>query len=298
MPKLKKPYSRNQTRTQTQESADVFERVKPLPPQEIAHSISGFTITTDSVVAKATIETDTNTRRIILDWGDGEIDTITILPGRQVKFDKPVAGGVAADPIPAGTYEIFHEYAEPADRRTFEQTIFLHVENTNGGDDFRFQTISLTPRYRIVHYQARFQVRETSDVESETQNFKVVMSLDGKAVHEYKLDLPNTPAGPVTWHLLEGSQFAHEVSFDSQVNPGVTVRFNFTEADFVSNDQGAYSIRLDYLMKSESVESVFSLSDWLSESSRIAIRYDREVTLVANMPRLNSSSSYQEQAMV
>lgn len=272
-------------------NAEVIERVKSLPAKDIAHSISDFEITTDSVVAKATVVTDKSTRRIFIDWGDGQNDTINLVPGRKFGVVNRLSTS-PAETLPEGTFEIYHAYDEPEDRKTFSHTVLLHVEDTTGGDDLRLREISLTPRYRIVHYQARFQLRETCDVDDEIQNFKVVMYLDGVPVRECNMKIPNSPAGSVIWHLVEDSQFSREVSIDTPFDERPRVGFKFTESDFLFNDHGQYSAVLNYNMVTGPVESLFSVSDQISESCRIAIRYDREVSLIANMPSVSGPASF------
>lgn len=274
---------------------EVIERIKPIPPKDIAHSISSFEVTTDSVVAKATIMTDTKTRRINIDWGDGQNDTINLLPGRPFNVDRisVAVGGTPMDPLPEGTYEIFHAYDEPEDRRTFDHIVLANVENIDGGNDIRLKEITLTPRYRIVHYQTRFQLPEACDVGSETQKFKVVMSKGGVPIHEYPVfKIPNNSAGSVVWHLLEGSQFFQEHSDKTPNDGSLTIRFDFTEEDFLTNDHGIHTIALNYKMESGTVEGQLSLSDFWDESCRIRLRYDREVTLISNIPRVGAPSFF------
>ena len=59
-----------------------------MPRKNIAHNISSFKITTDSIVAKATVVTDTTTKRINIDWGDGQNDTIYLVPGRPFDIER------------------------------------------------------------------------------------------------------------------------------------------------------------------------------------------------------------------
>ncbi len=275
---------------------EVIERIKPLPPKAIAHSISSFEVTTDSVVAKATVVTDAKTNRISIDWGDGNNDTINLVPGRSFNIDRfsLEAGGVPVEPLPEGTFEIYHAYAEPEDRKTINQIVLVNVENTDRGNDIRLREISLTPRYRIVHFQTRFQVPNGCDVGSETQKFKVVMSIGGVPIHEYPVfNIPNNPAGSVVWHLLEDSQFSQEVSYSTPNDGSKNIRFDFTEEDFLLNDHGSYTINnLNYRMESGPVEAEFSLSDWWGESCRVKLRYDREVTLISNIPQATAPSFY------
>jgi len=270
---------------------ELIKRVKPLPARKIiAHSLSSFDVTTDSVVAKATVITSEDTRRIFIDWGDGQNDTINIIPGRLGQFN--VFDRQPAVPLPKGTFEIYHAYAESENRRSFTHTILLHVEDTNGGDDIRLKTISLTPRYRIIHYQSRFQIPEACDVGKETQKFKVVMYLNDAEIHNYSLNIQNSPAGSVLWHLLEDSQLSQEISADTQPDEIARIRFKFTEFDWIFNDYGQYSVTLSYTMETGVVEQAIILSDSVSETCRINIHYDREVSLIANIPSIASPLAF------
>ena len=60
-------------------------------------NISQFRIDVDSVVATATVVADKTMRRIRIDWGDGQIDTINHQPGVPIA---PVFG--KNEPLPAG----------------------------------------------------------------------------------------------------------------------------------------------------------------------------------------------------
>lgn len=276
-----------------QEKVEIFERIKPYPPKNIAHSVSSFEITTDSIVAKATVVTDTATKRISIDWGDGQNDTIYLVPGRPFNIERFTA---AVSPplvrLPEGTYEIFHAYDEPEDRRTFVKTVFLNVADEDGGNDIRLKEITLTPRYRIVHYQTRFQIPDGCDFGFEIQNFKIVMSLGGTPIHEYAFDIPDNPAGSVKWHLLEGSQFYRELSDNLPTDGSAIVHFDFTDEDSILDDHGTHSTTLNYTMVTGPVESQFELSDFWGVSCRVKIRYDREVTLISNIPQAAAPSSY------
>ncbi|MDX1362814.1 hypothetical protein [Arenibacter latericius] len=280
----------------SQAVTEVYETIKPVPPKETAHSIRTFEITTDSVVAKATIVTDTETRRINIDWGDGQNDTINLVPGRPFDIDRfsVGVGSEPVDPLPEGTYEIYHAYDEPEDKRSFDHIVLVNVENKNGGNDIRLREISLIPRYRIVHYQTRFQLPEGCDVGQEMQKFKVVISIGGVPIHEYPdIKIKNNPAGSVIWHLLEGSQLAQELSYGTPYDGSLLIRYDFTEEDFWLNDHGTVSIN-NHILPAESGlhETQFSLSDYWGESCRVRLRLDREVTLISNIPHNSAPSTF------
>jgi hypothetical protein len=111
--------------------------------------IVDFSITTDSVVATATILTDNTMSRIVVDWGDGEVDTLTYKPGELA----PAASLFGEDdPLPPGTYRFSHAYDEPEDKQPFEYIVLVRVEDKDGSVDFRVARITLTPRYRVTNY--------------------------------------------------------------------------------------------------------------------------------------------------
>ncbi|WP_372742214.1 hypothetical protein [Neptunomonas sp.] len=258
-------------------------RVKPLPPKSVPHRVSNFSVTTDSVVAKATIVTSSDTRRISIDWGDGHNDTIRIRPGRIFSVQQHLAG-TAPDPLPEGTYEMYHAYDEPEDRREFSRIVLLNVEDRDGGNDVRLREIFILPKYRVSHYQARFQIPEPCDVGREIQKFTVSMHLGENPFGNWELDIPNNPAGSVIWHLLENSHFSTEVSSHSTEGGSTMVSFRVSEDDSLFDDSGSTSFSVNYNAVTEQVERQISLSDAISETCRIVIRFDREVTLIANMP--------------
>jgi hypothetical protein len=77
--------------------------VKPQRSQDIQASIASFSVTTDSVVATATVVTDGVMSRIVVDWGDGNRDTLNARPGHVVPPGE-------IDPLPTGTYRFYHWY--------------------------------------------------------------------------------------------------------------------------------------------------------------------------------------------
>ena len=120
-----------------------FGTIERLKPRILHNFFSELDITTDSVVAKVRIVTNDATRRISIDWGDLEADNLMIRPGINLDLS-PVFG--EPNPLPDGTYELFHAYQEQEDRGEFERHVTVRIEDSAGNVDQRSQTITLTPK--------------------------------------------------------------------------------------------------------------------------------------------------------
>jgi hypothetical protein len=124
--------------------------VKPQPARPKAALIAQCSIATNSVVATATVQTDGTMRRIVVDWGDGTINTLRHRPGLDVV--------VGQEPLPPGTYKLSHAYQEPQDKKPFNHIVIIRVEDAAGGVDFCVNQITLTPRYRVTQYRTRLNL--------------------------------------------------------------------------------------------------------------------------------------------
>ena len=145
------------------ELVNVQVSVKPKPKKNIQAHILDFSLTSNSVVATATIRTDGIVRRIVVDWGDGKTDILNARPGIHVPILPP------QEPLPPGTYRFHHAYAEPSDKKPFDFFVLVRVEDANG-PDFRSQKITLTPRYRVTNFRTSVRLEDQCDSIFESSN--------------------------------------------------------------------------------------------------------------------------------
>ena len=109
--------------------------VKPEPLPTRAVNIVECSVATDSVVATATVRIDATMRRIVVDWGDGTVNTLRNRPGTEA---------AAGQQLPPGTYKFSHAYEAPEHRNAFETFVIIRVEDVSGGADVCARTISHT----------------------------------------------------------------------------------------------------------------------------------------------------------
>lgn len=261
------------TQTEILEFLDGLEiPIKPEPKVEVAANIAGFSVTTDSVVATATVSTDGTMSRIVVDWGDGKTDTLRHRPGIEVT---PVAGG--DEPLPPGTYRFRHAYAEPEDREPFEYFVLVRVDDRSGGVDFRIQRITLTPRYKVTNYPVSVSMASQCDSIFESSNeFDIYQLIDGQPVNYWRWE-PSNNIYPVSFRL-EGSGVSRELTLADRYVP---VQLQLTERDPVYDDRLWASQNLSATYESEHVE--YTVVDTASGCS-VTVRYDREVKLMVPMP--------------
>src|SRR5688500_12375107 len=111
--------------------------VQPRPPRPKAANISHCSITTDSVVATATVKLDGTMKRIVVQWGDGSTNTLRSRPGVETAVGQQ-------NQVPPGTYKFTHAYTAPEDRKPFIRVVIIRVEDYSGGVDFCITQITLT----------------------------------------------------------------------------------------------------------------------------------------------------------
>jgi|GEM_PF-2358082 len=128
--------------------------------------IVDFSVTTDSVVAKAVVVTDNDTHFIEVDWGDGETNNINV--GKARYFKSAAYNGDNA--LQPGTYEFFHRYqvsyVAAGDSILPEPkgyTVILKTIDFNGDLDLRFQPIRIEPSYRINFYRLSVGLKNQCD---------------------------------------------------------------------------------------------------------------------------------------
>lgn len=273
------------------ESVDEPQLVMPVEPTEDEGPVArivDFSVGTESVVATATVVTDDATRRIEVDWGDGEEDVINHRPGFLVRN-----GDFRDDSLPEGTYQLYHAYDGPEDGRSFEHTVLVRVDDVDGGVDFAVRRITLSPRYRVTHYPLTVRLDGPCDSLFESANeFEIKQVVGGDVVNEWDWDPSNNFFGPSQNFRLEGSGVTRE--FDGPfAEDGTTfesLSFDFTEKDPISNDKGRVSAHLTLDSRgydgyfAERIERYEQISDKFFGGCEIIYSYTKEMELLVPLP--------------
>jgi hypothetical protein len=237
-----------------------------------AKNIVGFSVTTDSVVATATVNTDNNMKRIVVTWGDGSSDTHAAIPG-GTQLPSPAGD----PPLPPGTYQFHHAYDVSEDKKSFDHLVLLRVEDRDGDIDFRFQNITLTPRYKVTHYRVSVRLPAGCDPFWESENeFDITQLIDGETVNEWTWKPSNNFFSEALFYRLEGSAITRELTAE---DPSVNVTLVFVEKDWFFDDGVTANMFLSINGESGLVEFTAGAS-----GCKVIIRYDREIKLIVPLP--------------
>lgn len=251
--------------------------LEPKPPPEQVANISDCSITSDSVVATATVRTDSVMQRIVVQWGDGAITNLRNRPGIEA------VGG--PEQLPPGTYKLSHAYAEPEDRMTFSHHVIVRVEDSSGGVDFCVREIALTPRYRVTNYRTTliFNVDSSCDSWFEAQNeFVIYQYVDGEPVQRWEWYPGGEEITPLEIpFLLSGSQVSRELTVEDGT---VQVKLDIIEVDPLSNDYLYIGQSFSAMSDTDLVEDKATGQYANSVPCELKYRYDREVKLIVPLP--------------
>ncbi|MCW5516913.1 hypothetical protein [Muriicola sp. Z0-33] len=267
----------------------LFGTIERLKPRKLHNFFSDLAITTDSVVAKVRIVTNDSTRRISVDWGDLEADTLTIRPGINIDLS-PVFG--EPNPLPDGTYELFHAYQEPEDRREFERHVTVRIEDGAGNVDQRSQTITLTPKYRMTVYQASVRLLGPCDFGGSTSEFEITQNVNGTETGRWGWKPSNNFFSDSQYFRLDGSHFAREYEVGGD---NIYYSFVFRETDGILNadDKGTHSRSLGFQTETGLIEQDVTVADPNGFGScKVRIRYDLEVMLIKPLPSLGGQATF------
>jgi hypothetical protein len=256
-------------------------------PWRAANSvIQQFAVTTDSVVATVDLVTDADVRRITISWGDGTSNT-RVISSVPVDAQTPLSSA----PLPAGTFRFQHAYDPPSPRfgQPFTRLIIVGIQQRGGLQEFSSLMATMTPRYRVNHYETYINLAEPADPFGSTAEFEITMFVDNQEVgsaHWNPLQAGIFGDGLIggTFIPIGGSAVAHEFEVGLDV---LSCHFWFIESDDWSSDDEARSIQ----SLSVAITDVADLSlsnRRFSETRRksiegagtIKIRYDRDVTLL------------------
>jgi hypothetical protein len=253
----------------------VAVKPQPIPPR--AANIRDCSITTDSVVATAIVKTDATMRRVVVQWGDGTINTLRSRPGLEVALGQ-------SPQLPPGTYKLTHAYAGPEDRMPFERIVLIRVEDQAGGVDFCVRTITLTPRYRVTNYRTSLILGSKCDSWFEnTSEFDITLYVEDSAVNTWRWEPWEHAIGSVgadeTPFVLEGSLVSRELTVADGLVP---VHLDIVERDpLIDEDLPNINQSLSVLGESGTLEG--SVEETAS-GCKVRFRFDREVTLIVPLP--------------
>jgi hypothetical protein len=259
-------------------------QVKPQPVKPKANIIAECSITTDSVVATATLRTTgTTMRRIVVQWGDGSVNTLRHRPGIEAAIGQQ-------SQLPPGTYKLRHAYQAPEDRKPFDQNVLIRVEDSSGGVDYCIKTITLTPRYRVTRYHTFVALEATGDSAFESEaEFDINLFVDEEAVTTWRW-IANQTLYP-QWAVLTGSIVSRELTIeDSPVN----LKLEFVEEDPVFDDVISDSGILSAGGESGKVSRIAEESGALHFPCKIHVSYDQEVTLLVPLPSFGQAVVFKE----
>ena len=243
--------------------------VKPQPARPKVALIAQCSVTTDSVVATATVQTDKTVRRIVVTWGDGTIDTLRNLPGVEVAIGQQ-------EQLPPGTFKLRHAYQEPEDKKPFTHVVIIRVEDAAGGVDFCVNQITVTPRYRVIQYRTRLNLESQCDSPFEnTAEFDIRLTVDQHLVATWRWE-PGQSIVPGEVIVLDGSLVSRELT---AADPPVQIHFSITEKDPVFDDHLSAFMTLSAHDVTESVSKVTS-----GDGCKVRFSHDREVKLLVPLP--------------
>ena len=223
---MKKPLSAPVAVAPNLVALDPIKQPTPIP------RIIDFFVTTDSIIACATIVVDAPTRRIRIDWGDGQADTLRLPPGALV-VDRFALG---ENPLEPGTYQFEHEYALPDEVEPFPRLVIARVDEFDGNVDFRQQWVNVAPKYRVNHYASRVILNDNLEPpwDSVTE-LNIRMKVDGNTHINWSNDVGFLPGNGFK---LNGSQLEHIYDLgDEDVNTNTPrISYHVWDADPFSDD--------------------------------------------------------------
>jgi hypothetical protein len=140
---------------------DPIEQPTPPRPTPPPRQIEDFSVSTDSVVATATLRYNGDPSAATVLWGDGT--STSRCPAGQ---EGPIHSGCMPDPLdsgdPAGTIVLKHRYTAPANGAPFTVAITAKL-----GAESQTVAIGLTPRYKVTVSDIEFSPLNHCDTEFE-----------------------------------------------------------------------------------------------------------------------------------
>ena len=247
----------------------------------VAQLFTGLAVTTDSVVATATITYTGNPGTVSVQWGDNTTSA------RNLNSPLPPVVGATQDP--PGTVIFKHAYAAPADGMSFVVAIVAMV-----GAEQQVRAATITPRFRVIQYQAYFSPLSHCDSAAEGYTewrIQQTMESNGSsgATKTWRQDR-KTATG---WYgayvdfqpdfnprVLEGSQFSQEMTM---ADAHVLARYKITELDpFFDDEAGTRKIDLHPSLGTRAVDLEFD------DDSGCKARITADVEVALLKPGLNT----------
>lgn len=263
-------------------------QIEVLDVFELTPFISDLDITTDSVVAKVHFQTDADTRQVQIDWGDLQADRIRVRPGSNVALS-PVNN---PNPLPDGTYEIFHAYELEDGYNPFQRHISLRIMDSSGAIDIRSTTVTITPRYRVNVYQTSVRLLDPCDFFGNQGDFRITLDIDGSPSGNWRWTPSNNFFSESQRQALPGSQFSRELDVN---NYSVHYNFRFIEKDGFLNadDQGVFRRSLNiHSLENDQIDREIKVEDPTAGSCRVNVRHYIEMSLIRPLPSLGEMVSY------
>ena len=243
----------------------------PSPPPTTPRVLQSLTVTTDSVVATATVHYNGSPGVVTVQWGDGTLNSRD--PNAPIDSPRP-----NPHPDPPGTITFRHPYAAPSDGDVFGTTVSAQI-----GAESQSTAVLVTPRYRVTQYQASLTPQDRCDsVFDDYSEWRVERSSPSIAAKTWELDVwePDAWVGdyPTQTHPLPDSV----VSVEGTVHQAGWVAYRVTELDPVFDQVGGIrTIDLDPLLGSRSVTLHYDdFSGALTGSCEADVRADINVTLL------------------
>ena len=251
-----------------------------MKPIGVARVLSGFEVAADSVVATATIRYSGSPSEVTVRWGDNTSSTRN--PSLAI-----VTVGQPTDPPGVATFK--HASAAPADGSAFTMIV-----TGQAGNESDSRIITVTPRYRVIQYQAYFApVNHCDSPAEEYTEWRI-----GQSTNLYDPNAnPTSSSSQKSWRtdrstgftgfvgdptfdfrVLDGSMVSRELTATSRL----TVTYDVTEIDPISDDAfGAQFIDLSPRLGSRSMTLVYGNNDCGAK-----VKADVDVELLK--PGLNS----------
>ncbi|MBL1321184.1 MAG: hypothetical protein COA63_009020 [Methylophaga sp.] len=208
--------------------AQVHESVEVQP---VYKELSQFNVTSDSVVATATVVVDEDHRSLTLVWGDGTFEYVTLSGFRSTITDK----NRTSDPA---KFKFQHIYKAPFDQSN--RTVKVLAKDANGkGVSASSTEVNINPRYTFILYPVQLEINEHLDSITETHSeLYVYMNMMhnnqlivGKEWRESIQTAPGAGEGmlyPVHYSLGNDSRVQLEMSYQDEP---IQVYFNMKEED-------------------------------------------------------------------
>lgn len=277
--------------------------VQPNEYNRSIERVESFFVTTDSVVAKATVTTNGETHSLEVDWGDDERDTLVLDDLDQGVSAFPDS---SSGPLPANTYEFYHTYTvsyRSLGGQQYPQAqdfwVSLFAREPEGEFDFRLKLITIKPKYKISFYGLSVGNKDKCDGTNDLNEFATVQTVGGQVVNEWDWKSSNSFLFATPTHGLEGSQLAQvfEVGETSSYPQPTTdlVTYRFAEKDKWYDEIGylSYPNGLSFYRKDQDeyasgrLEGSFQIRDksFFAFSCTLMYAVDWELRLLAPIPK-------------